>query len=748
MELHLSRSACPFVDLSDFDEEVGDADEYEPSDCPLQVDVFERDQDFFEDQDVEDPNREDLGTLPGQPAVNSGVSPAVDGVEWNNILSRAFPSVAARAPGLSLPWETGAMRQIFDSRASCLQLPSMPGDSTDLSFFPSMGTTAEHIDRTLEFDASIPAYQKAVRNYKDMEYFEDKRTKLALAAGKWMDILSIRWDASSVGAQIVGDLKRDPIGILAEQTLIAVFGVKSPSTLLKRAGSMSRFFKWFANKSIDSDVFASPLPLDEAAVWEYFIHLREVRNVVGRGFTSCSEFLETVRFCKFVMGMHSCDEIVNSKRLLGFAAIEKRLKGPTKQAEPLNLDHLFRLHQILEHGANDIDRLGAGCFLVAIYGRARWSDLRYIDHVVNRGFRRNATVDFYTTEHKTSSIGLRREQFLPIAVPIEGVVAGDWFAVFAKLYSDLRLNLEAKPLGPLLPAPRLGGGWHARPLTTPKAREWLRMLLHGCDGADKIRAHSMKATLCSWAAKAGFNKEHRATLSHHATVLEGSDVVYSRELQTRAIQKLQMLIKKVRLGLDPTANDMREEGNEAEHRGNKSVVFPETPGRCDVPATPAVLSIARQEAPVFISPKVEPWFIDGCEGEAEDLSLLPLSVVSNGLIAIDSSSGSCTTESSSGDEEEALGAIRLGHHYTEMVPEGFDFYKHSKSKRVHLTVQNERKSKCKMDMSGNFEKMPRVFHFKFPKCLRCFPNTTGRVRTRDDAVKALDDALKRVRSRD
>jgi hypothetical protein len=42
----------------------------------------------------------------------------------------------------------------------------------------------------------------------------------------------------------------------------------------------------------------------------------------------------------------------------------------------------------------------------------------------------------------------------------------------------------------------------------------------------------MKVTLCIWAARAGFSKEHRATLSHHATALHGSDIVYSRDLQT------------------------------------------------------------------------------------------------------------------------------------------------------------------------------------------------------------------------
>ena len=79
------------------------------------------------------------------------------------------------------------------------------------------------------------------------------------------------------------------------------------------------------------------------------------------------------------------------------------------QAPPLEVEHLQRLHEILDKGANDIDRIGAGAFLCAIYARARWSDLRYIHHIKYDGYKRNATMDLYTAEHKTSMTGLRME---------------------------------------------------------------------------------------------------------------------------------------------------------------------------------------------------------------------------------------------------------------------------------------------------------------------------------------------------
>ena len=104
------------------------------------------------------------------------------------------------------------------------------------------------------------------------------------------------------------------------------------------------------------------------------------------------------------------------------------------------------------------------------------------------------------------------------------------------------------PLGPLLPAPKAGGGFGARPLSTSEASVWLRLLLKGTSNAENCRSHSLKTTLLSWCARSGMDKEVRAVLGHHCSSLTGSNVVYARELQTRPIRKLQMLFKNIRLG--------------------------------------------------------------------------------------------------------------------------------------------------------------------------------------------------------
>ena len=104
-----------------------------------------------------------------------------------------------------------------------------------------------------------------------------------------------------------------------------------------------------------------------------------------------------------------------------------------------------------------------------------------------------------------------------------------------------------------------------------------------------------------------------ATLSHHATALNGSDVVYSRELQTGAIRKLQMLLKKIRVGLDPRTEQAPLDAiTAAFDSGHKSVV--RTPMfESRAPCTPLpVVETDVQQAEKPVECKVETSLHDLC----------------------------------------------------------------------------------------------------------------------------------------
>lgn len=51
-------------------------------------------------------------------------------------------------------------------------------------------------------------------------------------------------------------------------------------------------------------------------------------------------------------------------------------------------------------------------------------------------------------EGKTASVGLRREQVLPLIVPWEGIVNEDWIKIFLEVYQKCGLDLTRQPLGP------------------------------------------------------------------------------------------------------------------------------------------------------------------------------------------------------------------------------------------------------------------------------------------------------------
>ena len=688
-----------------------------------------------------DPDEEDHGVQVSQPVVT--------GSAWEHIMSQSFFNAVSPGDAFALPWETGPMRDIFSPTA----LPTtakVSGDSTNLKLLqveearPVVG----HSDGTYA-GSSMPAYMTAVQNLKDTEYMENKRARTGLAVAKWMDILSVCWSCSSVGTQIKLDLQLDPSGYDAEATLRSVFGVKSPTTLLKRAASMNQYMSWFAKAMHHTSASRAPLPLREVDVWAYFQHLKEARILNNKGFTVSSTFLETVRFCKHVVGMDSCDAILASKRLFGFSALERQHKGPTKQAPPMEAEHLLALHDILERGENKVDRIGAGCFLVAIYARARWSDLRFVHHVKYDGYKRNATFDIYTAEHKTSSVGLRRQQFLPLVVPAEGIGGGDWLGTWIKLMKDAGCDWERVPLGPLLPAPKGEDGWFARPLSTNEAAVWLRKLLEGLPRAEEIRAHSMKTTLCVWTARAGFSKEHRAILSHHSSALHGSDVVYSRDLQTGAILRLQMLLRKIRLGLagDSELNEAQKKITSAFDSGLVSAVrtpvldltCPDTPGEAKERSVSVALQRAEPEQVFggevqkdlsFVAVnreeniKNEEDFEEQCVRESVNFSIFTVQELSGGLIEIDSSSGSSSEPSESGSDfsDDVGGNLNdfKDRAFVEEVPPGEEYFAHKKSGILHRVKCGSLAFICKLKPGMNHERVTTRFFFKYPKCSKCF----------------------------
>ena len=146
---------------------------------------------------------------------------------------------------LRFTWETGTMRAVF-SDSLFPSLPSVAGDVTDLSLLGAANVSRASVEALTAIDVNAqPAYLSSDRSLSDVDYMDGKRIQMSLATAKWMDLPSIEWQAFSVGEQVALDLQPDAAGDLAEQTLKAVFGVKSAATVLKRAASLRQYIVWF-----------------------------------------------------------------------------------------------------------------------------------------------------------------------------------------------------------------------------------------------------------------------------------------------------------------------------------------------------------------------------------------------------------------------------------------------------------------------------------------------------------------------
>ena len=269
--------------------------------------------------------------------------------------------------------------------------------------------------------------------------------------------------------------------------------------------------------------------------------------------------------------------------------------------------------------------------------------------------------------------------------------------------------------------------------------------------------HPSECTLLVWSAKAGLDKEVRAVLGHHCSALHGSEVVYSRHLQTRAIRKLQMMIHRIRVGL---GLDEDVGGSEEFQRLAAGL----TPVRVSAPQTPGVETQIDKAALLFQekdildesleevlataeaeSVKAEVDNMDDIESASKEISLFGEDIVKQGLVSIDSSSGSDSSSTSSDSDIEA-NPVSSRNYYSEFALEGKSFVKHRRSHILHLYDEGASVTQCKVKISQNFTFLPDEVDFKYPKCIRCFPRNSGRLRSVESMASFLESAAKARKS--
>ena len=432
---------------------------------------------------------------------------------------------------ISMPWEQGYMRALFEEDPNPVDAMSMPSSWNVVR--PEEAVEPSCV-QMIAATSSGAFFTKSIRSIKDSTFLEDRATAASRAATKWHIIIGANYCFSKVGKQIAVDVSN------AELIIESVIGTKSPSTALGRANAMLSYMRWYCT-SFDPEAF---LPIDETSVWSYLMHLRQT----GAPATKASSFVQALRFSHFFFGIEGCLEAFSSRRVTGSAELMLAGKCVTKQARPLTVQEVRRLHTLASDTENNIvDRVIAAHCLLMIYGRCRHSDTTMVDSISHDHSASTGFVQINTRFHKACKTALKKNLLLPILIPAAGVGGRPWPESWWEARIEAGLPTDGAIQGPLLPAPSLDGRWTRRPLTCSELTSILRSML-GAVGDDRVTSHSLKTTTLSWAAKGNLDRETRRLLGRHASAIQTADSVYSRDLAYNPAMQLASLLEKIKAG--------------------------------------------------------------------------------------------------------------------------------------------------------------------------------------------------------
>ncbi|CAE7208514.1 unnamed protein product [Symbiodinium sp. CCMP2592] len=465
--------------------------------------------------------------------LSKGVGVSSSAVPAQVSVNRAVQQAVARfaedpAAALRLPWETPLMKAIFsedDATALANLVPvsfAFKRDASSVAGRPS----------ALKLEGNI--CEHAIRKFRDDDNLLKEERLLHRATAKW--------------ALVVFRYAREcGLAPETEEEIIACFGTRSVHTVTKRANTFAAYLRWLDVVS-NSNVSA----FCDAAYWKYLKFLESS----GAAASSATSFLSSVRFSKFVLGLSRAEE--PSRKCVGLSETLAGQAGVVRQAAPLTVDQILVIHEALHsEDTSRWDRAFCAYCLVALYGRARHSDLKRISHIewdVPQDADRSRQgsqgyIIIYTKHHKTSRATAKKLRLLPIVIPVAGIHSKPWIHAAQDAFAAVHLTLRGEVNGPLFRPPRNFDSLSLcrRSITSDEVSVFVRLLLGlGRDApteGDRVTSHSMKRTCLSWASKAGFDRLTRSCLGRHAYATEGTEAIYSVELSLPHVQKLEALIK-------------------------------------------------------------------------------------------------------------------------------------------------------------------------------------------------------------
>ena len=300
-----------------------------------------------------------------------------------------------------------------------------------------------------------------------------------------------------------------------------VFSGRAPVTVRKRGTAILRVCNYLESEMLEL------FPMKEITFYRFLCH----EQLHGAPASRLQGYIQAIAFCRHVLDVQELQTVLDSKRCSGVA--RETCPRERKQASPLTVVELQRLHQVVDEAPDIWDAIFAGAALLCCYCRGRWGDLMrsetaFLDVDDNK---QPAYLETRTGRHKTMSSQMHRHQFLPMVAPVKGVHGCDWATPWMNHRTSM--GLAFPPEGLIMPAPDKNGEPTQRPLESGECGKWLRRLLNveesTTDGPGRrISSHSLKCTMLSFAAKRGLSVPDRLMLGYHSSQMHMA-LVYSRD---------------------------------------------------------------------------------------------------------------------------------------------------------------------------------------------------------------------------
>jgi hypothetical protein len=182
----------------------------------------------------------------------------------------------------------------------------------------------------------------------------------------------------------------------------------------------------------------------------------------------------------------------------------------------------------------------------------RFSDAQRIIHLkIDQAEDGSGFLEGVQDGTKTGNTVRKRNEFLPVAVPLTGLTSNQWAHIFI---SDLgRAGLLTEEGAVVHPALFTCPGdtviFTDKPLDSEQAKVWLQDLLISAGMSvsfcRSLGTHSMKSTTLSWCAKFGLSARTRKFLGYHVDRSDTSLAIYSRDLASKPLRELCNVLKSV-----------------------------------------------------------------------------------------------------------------------------------------------------------------------------------------------------------